>query len=173
MDQPASAAALSGMSHRRRVALFTNRRLRHRARTAAHTDRPGHRPARPRGGDPPHQRAAREAAADRSSVKGLPSLPWLRLTLDPYAAVESSDVVVIATEWPEFRVLDWPRLARLMNRRLIFDARGFIPAEGGRAAGVRLHSLERRSVNVPTADEAEADVGAFPVAPQAVAGRAP
>ncbi len=42
---------------------------------------------------------------------------------DAYAAAEDADAVVLVTEWPEFRELDWPRVRTVMRRPLIVDGR--------------------------------------------------
>ena len=64
-----------------------------------------------------------------------------------------ADVMVVATEWPEFRSLDWTRLRDVMNGREIFDARGVVPTEAARLVGFRIHSLERRTVDGLVPDE--------------------
>jgi UDPglucose 6-dehydrogenase len=75
----------------------------------------------------------------------LPMRPWVRMLRDPYAAAERADVLVITTEWPEFRTLDWARLAGVMNGREVFDARSIIGAEGA-TVGFRVRSLEPQAL---------------------------
>jgi UDPglucose 6-dehydrogenase len=86
-----------------------------------------------------------EISAYDPEVRALPTRPWVRLLRDPYAAAERADVLVIATEWPEFRTLDWARLAGVMNGREVFDTRSIINAEGATAMGFRVRSLERQA----------------------------
>jgi UDPglucose 6-dehydrogenase len=86
-----------------------------------------------------------EISAYDPEVRVLPTRPWVRILRDPYAAAERADVLVIATEWPEFRTLDWARLARVMTGREVFDARSIISAEGASAMGFRVRSLERQA----------------------------
>jgi UDPglucose 6-dehydrogenase len=50
-------------------------------------------------------------------------LPSLHLVPSAEAAVENAGVVVIATEWPEFRELDWAALGERMCSRTIIDGR--------------------------------------------------
>jgi UDPglucose 6-dehydrogenase len=38
-------------------------------------------------------------------------------------ALADADAALIATAWPEFRTLDWGRLAGAMRRPLLFDGR--------------------------------------------------
>jgi len=51
------------------------------------------------------------------------------LRADAPAAVSGADAVVICTEWPEFKSLDWPVLVHSMRRQLIVDANGFVADE--------------------------------------------
>lgn len=42
---------------------------------------------------------------------------------NPYAVAEGADALILVTEWNEFKQLDMQRIARLMRRPLLFDAR--------------------------------------------------
>lgn len=46
-----------------------------------------------------------------------------------YDAVKAADAVVIATEWEEFRQLDWSRIAGMVERKLILDGRNFLNSQ--------------------------------------------
>jgi UDPglucose 6-dehydrogenase len=105
-------------------------------------------------------RGVPELAAYDPTVSAVPSLPWLRVAGDPYGAADGADVVVVATEWPEFASLDWARLRDVMNGREIFDARGVVPTEAARLAGFRIHSLERRTVDGLVPDDVAASSAA-------------
>ena len=50
-------------------------------------------------------------------------MPSLRCFNDPYSACEGSDMVVIVTEWNEFRDLDLARLKGLVRQPILFDTR--------------------------------------------------
>ncbi len=50
-------------------------------------------------------------------------LPQITYCEDAYAAAAGADVVILLTEWPEFRLLDFARVAQLMERPLIIDGR--------------------------------------------------
>ncbi len=61
----------------------------------------------------------------------------------PYAAAESADILVLSTEWNEFRALDLGRIRALMKGDLIVDLRNvYLPAEA-RAAGFNYVSIGR------------------------------
>jgi UDPglucose 6-dehydrogenase len=62
-----------------------------------------------------------------------------RLASDPYQASRRADAVVIATDWPEFRALDLPRLAGEMKGRLILDGRGVVDVAAAAAAGLTVN----------------------------------
>jgi UDPglucose 6-dehydrogenase len=58
-------------------------------------------------------------------------------------AARGAHILVVATEWPDYRNLQWVRLAGLMARREVFDARAIVDVEAALAAGFRIRSLER------------------------------
>jgi UDPglucose 6-dehydrogenase len=52
------------------------------------------------------------------------------------AAIAGADAVVVATEWPEFRQLDWAALASTMRGRVVADARRVVDVTAATAAGL-------------------------------------
>jgi UDPglucose 6-dehydrogenase len=62
---------------------------------------------------------------------------------DEYDAAEGTDVLVIATEWNQFRALDIERLKRLMTRHLIVDLRNIFDPVKARDAGFDYHGIGR------------------------------
>ncbi|MFI9810819.1 UDP-glucose dehydrogenase family protein [Saccharothrix variisporea] len=63
---------------------------------------------------------------------------------DPYSAVRDADAVVLLTEWPEFRTLDWARVAGLMNGVLVLDTRNHLDEDALRRAGLVREGLGRK-----------------------------
>jgi UDPglucose 6-dehydrogenase len=61
----------------------------------------------------------------------------------PYDAVEGADVVVILTEWDQFRALDLDRVKLLMREPVMVDLRNVYRAEDMRARGFRYASIGR------------------------------
>ncbi len=51
------------------------------------------------------------------------SVPGLDLYRDIYAALKGSDAMVLVTDWPEFRELDFERVKNIMKGNHIFDGR--------------------------------------------------
>ena len=73
-------------------------------------------------------------------------LPDIVYCDDAYGAIDGADAVVIVTEWNEFRVLDLPRVRKLMHAPLIIDLRNiYSPAEMA-GAGFAYHSIGRASL---------------------------
>ncbi|MGA2805834.1 MAG: UDP-glucose/GDP-mannose dehydrogenase family protein, partial [Acidimicrobiales bacterium] len=78
------------------------------------------------------QGGARVTAYDptlRGPVEGI------EVVLDAYAACEGASVVVLATEWQEFRWLDFDKVGGVMARRAIVDARNLLDPAVLRLAG--------------------------------------
>jgi UDPglucose 6-dehydrogenase len=61
----------------------------------------------------------------------------------PYAAAENADILVLITEWNEFRALDFGRIRAVMKGDLMVDLRNvYLPTEV-RAAGLTYVSIGR------------------------------
>jgi len=60
-----------------------------------------------------------------------------------YDTAQDADVLVIATEWDEFRTLEWERLRDLMAHPLILDGRNLLQPAQMRALGFEYHSMGR------------------------------
>jgi len=72
----------------------------------------------------------------------IPGVTWCDGTLD---VVEGADVLVIITEWNEFRALDLKQARIKMRGDLIVDLRNVLPVEAVRAAGFRYLGIGRGS----------------------------
>lgn len=66
-----------------------------------------------------------------------------------YDAVVDADVLVIATEWNEFRNPNFGRLRSTMTRPLIFDGRNLYTLDEMQAEGFEYHSIGRSTVLPP------------------------
>ncbi|WP_372707233.1 UDP-glucose/GDP-mannose dehydrogenase family protein [Brevundimonas sp.] len=62
----------------------------------------------------------------------------------PYEAVTGADVVVILTEWDQFRALDLDRVKLLMHHPVMVDLRNVYRPDDMRARGFRYTSIGRR-----------------------------
>ncbi|HEX2627314.1 MAG TPA: UDP-glucose/GDP-mannose dehydrogenase family protein [Candidatus Limnocylindrales bacterium] len=79
----------------------------------------------------------------RAIANALRSEPGLETAANVDAAVRGADAVLIATEWPEYRSLDWKTLAPTMRGTLVFDTREVADPVVMRDAGLRLVRLGR------------------------------
>lgn len=82
-------------------------------------------------------RAYDPAAGSQAAAR----VPDLDVVDDPARAVIGADVVVVATEWPEFRDLPWAAWVRAGAPRLVIDGRRLLDASALRAAGYRVVQL--------------------------------
>ncbi len=64
---------------------------------------------------------------------------------DPVDAVRDSEAVVVLTEWPEFRTLDWKQLGEVVGTRLVIDTRNLLDADVMRRAGFTWVGIGRRT----------------------------
>ena len=87
-------------------------------------------------------------------------LPDIVYCDDAYGAIDGADAAVIVTEWNEFRVLDLPRVRKLMRAPLIIDLRNiYSPAEMV-GAGFAYHSIGRAEPGAGGAARTRCDQGA-------------
>jgi UDPglucose 6-dehydrogenase len=75
--------------------------------------------------------------------KARTELPDVYFGADPYDAAQNTEALVIATEWEEFKKLDWERVRDSMVRPLILDARNLLVPAEMKALGFEYHSLGR------------------------------
>jgi UDPglucose 6-dehydrogenase len=68
----------------------------------------------------------------------------LQVTDDPIKAAAGAAVLVVLTEWPEFRLLDWARLAELVEHRIVIDTRNLLDADVLRRVGFEVRGIGRR-----------------------------
>lgn len=73
--------------------------------------------------------------------------PGLAVTVaeDPVAAARGAAAVLVATEWPEYRDVDFAAAAAVMADDVVFDARNVLDPSAVRAGGLRYFSLGRRA----------------------------
>ena len=72
-----------------------------------------------------------------------PLLPTVNYCRSAYAAAEGAEVLVIATEWEQFRALDLARLKSVMAKPLIVDLRNIYRVEEMRRAEFRYVTVGR------------------------------
>ena len=72
--------------------------------------------------------------------KVFPTLDYAE-TLDD--ALRGAELVILATEWQEFKELDPVRAAELVEKQLLIDARNVLPVDQWQEAGWELRALGR------------------------------
>jgi len=91
------------------------------------------------------ERGARIRAFDPAAMEAArPELPEIAFCANAYQAAEGADGIVIATEWNQFRSLEWGKLHRLVRQPLVVDLRNLYEPEKMAAAGFRYVSVGRR-----------------------------
>ena len=87
---------------------------------------------------------ARVRAYDPEAMeKARAILPQIDYGKTAYEAAEGVEALLIATEWPEFRKLDWAKIRDSMARPLILDGRNLLKSSEMKALGFEYHSLGR------------------------------
>jgi UDPglucose 6-dehydrogenase len=81
--------------------------------------------------DSPALAIAAELAGQKAVLMAYdPEVPeepeWLTTTENPYQVADRADAVVILTEWPQFRELDWGRIAAAARRPVVVDTRNLL-----------------------------------------------
>ena len=80
--------------------------------------------------------------------EGEALLPGVNWHDDPYKAANKADLLVILTEWNEFRALDLPKLAKRMATPRMADLRNIYSARDARKAGFEAYeSVGRKSMD--------------------------
>jgi len=102
--------------------------------------------------DSPALAVARLLAAEGADLIGydpgvraaVPALTGdLQVVDDPIKVASGAAALVVLTEWPEFRLLDWGRLAELVDRRIVLDTRNLLDADVLRRVGFQVLSVGR------------------------------
>jgi len=69
--------------------------------------------------------------------------PQIPLVSDPYDVAVEADAIVVATEWKEFKELDWLKIKKLMRTPLIFDGRNLLEPGEMKNLGFEYYSVGR------------------------------
>lgn len=98
--------------------------------------------------DSPALAVCAQLAAEGASLYGYdPQLPAINTAVlqsagvtgvdDPYRAAKSADAVVVLTEWPQFRDLDWTAIADHAPGAVVADTRNLLDPAAVTTAGLR------------------------------------
>ena len=92
----------------------------------------------------------------RAAQRARRADPMLAVVPTPLDALQDAHAVVVATEWADYRTIDWVAGAAAMRGTLVYDTRSVVDVEAIRAAGLRLERLGRPSPDQPGAGVAAA-----------------
>lgn len=70
--------------------------------------------------------------------------PQIEFCKEPYSVARDADALLILTEWPEFRELDWARVSEAMSRPLVLDGRNLLDPSKMTKLGFEYHCFGRR-----------------------------
>ncbi|MGA8983360.1 MAG: UDP binding domain-containing protein, partial [Candidatus Acidiferrales bacterium] len=70
-------------------------------------------------------------------------LPQVQFGKTAYDAAEGTEALLIATEWEQFRKLDWERIRDSMTRPLIVDGRNLLTSAEMKSHGFEYYSMGR------------------------------
>jgi UDPglucose 6-dehydrogenase len=82
-------------------------------------------------------------AYDPGAKRDSPLLQGIDVHDDPYAAAEGADVLIVLTEWDEFRWLDFAKVAGLMRNARIVDTRNLLEPAAVRRRGFTYDGIGR------------------------------
>lgn len=77
----------------------------------------------------------------RGAVAGMTD--DLEVVDDPLKVASGAAALVVLTEWPEFRVLDWATLADVVTTRTVVDTRNLLDPDVLRRVGFHVHGVGR------------------------------
>ena len=87
--------------------------------------------------------AAVKAHDPRANLEELQGRPEFEVCPDPYAVAQGSDALVLVTDWPEFRNLDFLAVKKSMRSPVLVDARNMLDAEEMTNIGFRYLGVGR------------------------------
>jgi UDPglucose 6-dehydrogenase len=92
----------------------------------------------------------------RAEARARLADPLLAVAATPVEAAGDADAVVVATEWSDYRTVDWKAVAAAMRGTLVYDTRAVVDMDAAQAAGLTVVRLGR-----PTATEVPIDTAAY------------
>ncbi len=104
-----------------------------------------------------------DPAAMRNCHAALPESPRLRYAQDEYDAAKNAHALVILTEWPQFRHLDFTRLRESMRYPIVVDGRNMFNPAKMSGAGFYYYSVGRPTAEPSAAAREHGTAAASPI----------
>jgi UDPglucose 6-dehydrogenase len=79
----------------------------------------------------------------KGSEKAAPLIPKAQIVSSAEAVAEGADAIVVATEWTDFKTLDWNKIKEKMNSPLLFDGRNLLDPVKMKELGFDYYSIGR------------------------------
>ena len=89
-----------------------------------------------------HRAGAELAGCDPAVPPGT-ELGAIEVVGDAYAAAADADAIVVLTEWAQFRMLDWMKVAKVMRTPVVVDTRNLLDPGEIRRSGLVYTSIGR------------------------------
>jgi UDPglucose 6-dehydrogenase len=96
------------------------------------------------------QQAGCEVTVHDPKARAEDALPGASWDDDPYDAAENADLVVILTEWPEYRSLDLVRLSEVMRGETLIDTRNLLDPATVESSGLHYLAVGRGTSSKPS-----------------------
>lgn len=78
-------------------------------------------------------------AMEKSKIEN----PEIKLAQDPYETAKDADAIVIATEWNDFKYIDWIKIKSIMRTPILFDGRNLLNPQDMKSLGFEYYSVGR------------------------------
>jgi UDPglucose 6-dehydrogenase len=91
-----------------------------------------------------------EVVAYDPMISAMPGSSGLAVASDPYQMADGADAMVLATDWPDFLLLDLSELQNRMRGNLFVDGRNFFEHSTMAAAGFDYEAVGRTKADIET-----------------------
>ena len=82
----------------------------------------------------------------RANLEELPDIASFEFCPDPFAVADGSDALIIVTEWPEFRDLDFVAMKKSMRSPVLVDAQNMLNVKEMTQMGFQYLGVGRGSI---------------------------
>ncbi|MER6670748.1 UDP-glucose/GDP-mannose dehydrogenase family protein [Amycolatopsis japonica] len=93
------------------------------------------------------ERGAELTGYDPGLTGAEPPIPGVRVVDDPYYIAKDAHALVLLTDWPQFRALDWPRIAGLLEGPVVVDTRNHLDPDALSRSGIAWRGFGRPPVD--------------------------
>ncbi len=84
---------------------------------------------------------AKIKAFDPKITAPIKDLPQIQVCSDPYQTIAGADVILLATDWPEFKELDFAKIKKIAGRAAVVDCKNFLSPEIVKSNGFSYYGI--------------------------------